>query len=415
MSLPIRTLPIEQRWDCHACGLCCRGTIIPLGGEELGRLREQGWHEHPDFRGVKIVERCGLLWRGRRLVHRRDGNCVFLTPEGRCRIHEDFGEPAKPHICRMFPFQLVPLEEFAYLTLRHYCPSAAANQGRKLDEYLATVRELAEARKRSRHPTTPPAVIRGHRRSWQDMLRVAEVIDRMMLDERFPLVRRLVHALEFCKLLDMCRLRKLSSEKLASLLTMLETSALDEAQEVFAHRRPPRRLAAGLFRQIAFDYVRLHPKLKPERSLRQRVRLIRSTLAFARGKGRVPPIHADFPATTFEALERPLGHLGVDVLGPLNRYFEIATLSKQYAMLGRRQWSLTESFRALAMAYPVAMWMLRLSCGPREPTTTDVIDVVGAIDRGQGYAPLCGRRHRVRLKTTARLGALPRLVAWYAR
>lgn len=159
----------------------------------------------------------------------------------------------------------------------------------------------------------------------------------------------------------------------------------------------------------------MHPKLVTDESWSERLRLFRRAMAFGRGKGRVPQMHDCFAETTFEDLERPLGHLAVEVLRPLNTYFEVAAASKHYALLGRRSWSLVESFRALAMAYPVAMWILRLVCGERSPALEDVIEVVVAIDRGQGYAPLVGRRHRAQINTLARLGELPRLVVWYAR
>ena len=199
------------------------------------------------------------------------------------------------------------------------------------------------------------------------------------------------------------------------LLEMLGTSAVEESVGLFRSRRPPGRAAAALFRQTTFEYVRLHPKFAAKKSWQERIRLVRSALAFARGKGRVPRIHGDFPEASFATLERPLGHHAIEVFRPLARYFELAAASKQYALLGRRSWSIVESFRALAMAYPVAMWMLRLACGDRKPQVDEVIDVVAMIDRGQSYAPLCGRRHRVRIKAAARAGGLQRLVAWYAR
>ena len=137
--------------------------------------------------------------------------------------------------------------------------------------------------------------------------------------------------------------------------------------------------------------------------------------AFARGRGRVPHIHACFPPNTFERLQEPLGPLPAAVLRPLDAYFEAAAASKQYAVLSRRHWSLVENFRALALSHAVALWLLRLSCGPRPPGVEDVCGVVGAIDRGQTYAPLTGSRHRSRIGSLRRLGDLPRLVAWYAR
>ena len=61
------------------------------------------------------------------------------------------------------------------------------------------------------------------------------------------------------------------------------------------------------------------------------------------------------------------------------------------------------------------MWMLRWMCAGRAATPEDMLGVVAAIDRGQTYAPLAGRRHRGRIASLKRLGELPRLVAWYAR
>jgi hypothetical protein len=138
-------------------------------------------------------------------------------------------------------------------------------------------------------------------------------------------------------------------------------------------------------------------------------------IALARGKGRVPRIHPDVPETTFEALERPLGHLPEPVLRPITAYFEASAASGQYAVLGRRGWSIVESFRALAVSHPVALWMLRLVSIGRPPEQEDTVGVVAAIDRGQGYARLAGRGHRSRMANLAGLGELARLVAWYAR
>ena len=34
-SLPLRALPIIEQWDCQGCGICCRGSIIPLSDDDL--------------------------------------------------------------------------------------------------------------------------------------------------------------------------------------------------------------------------------------------------------------------------------------------------------------------------------------------------------------------------------------------
>jgi len=355
------------------------------------------------------------------LAKRKDGTCIFLEPDGLCRIHKEHGFDAKPLVCRMFPFQVVELDQFAYLTVRRYCPSAAADSGRDVEDYLPEVRQLADERNRARAAagedprTEPPSIVRGQRSSWKEFLRVADVLQRLLLDERYPHVRRVVHGLEFCRLLGQCRLHRLSAPQLASLLEMLENSAVNQAAGFFRDRRAPGRVAGLLFRQTALEYVRLHPKYVIRSSLAERWRLIVAATAFARGQGSVPRIHPQFPATTFEALEAPLGSVGAEVLAPLDKYLEVVACSKQYALLSRRHWSLLESFEALALAYAVALWTVRFSSGPRPPELSDVIDAVGTIDRGQGYELLSRRRHRSRVGSLVRLRELPRIVAWYAR
>ena len=50
----------------------------------------------------------------------------------------------------------------------------------------------------------------------------------------------------------------------------------------------------------------------------------------------------------------------------------------------------------------------------------DVLDIITALDRGQGYAPLAGSKQRRRVQVLARLGdaqtrELARLIVWYGR
>ncbi len=164
MTLPIRTLKIDERWDCHGCGACCRGGVVPLDDEEVRRLREQAWEEDPDYRGTQVLVRHGL-WRKRyRLAMRDDGSCIFLMPDGKCRIHREHGGDAKPLICRMFPFQLVPLADSACLTLRRSCPSAAAGRGRNIEEHRRSVRKMVETGRMAPKRIRPPAIAGRHER-----------------------------------------------------------------------------------------------------------------------------------------------------------------------------------------------------------------------------------------------------------
>src|SRR3974377_291300 len=97
MSFPIRNLPLVQNWDCHVCGTCCQEYVVTVTEEERKRIEAQGWADAPEMNGLPIFRKSGFLWgRKHRLNHRADGSCVFLTEQGRCRIHEKFGYETKP-------------------------------------------------------------------------------------------------------------------------------------------------------------------------------------------------------------------------------------------------------------------------------------------------------------------------------
>lgn len=118
---------------------------------------------------------------------------------------------------------------------------------------------------------------------------------------------------------------------------------------------------------------------------------------------------------TFEALEQPLGHLSQEVQQPLVRLYETNASSLQYAIAVRPGWPIVESFRAFALAYPVALWILRWCAHGRPPTRADAIEIVTIIERGQGHEPLIGTHHRRRVSTIARSAELERMIVWYAR
>jgi lysine-N-methylase len=127
--LSLKPLPIVEHWDCHGCGLCCHGSTVPLDDEDLSKLQAQKWDEDPSFRGAKTVVRTRIAGTSATLAHKSDGSCVFLTAEGRCRIHELHGFDAKPKVCRQFPLQLIPLDGRALVAARRSCPSAARGEG----------------------------------------------------------------------------------------------------------------------------------------------------------------------------------------------------------------------------------------------------------------------------------------------
>lgn len=413
MSLPIHPLPILERWDCHQCGVCCRGSIVPLSEKDLARLESQNWHEHPEMQGLKTTV---PYERGRRqLAKQPDGACVFLMPDGLCRIHKELGFEAKPLICRMFPLQLVPQEKQAVLTLRRACPSAAADKGRALSEQLADAKAYAAEGNLVDQGAAAPPLKPGEPPDWKRSRVVIEALRRTSGDERYPPIRRLVHGLEMCRLLEQADTKSLSNHKLAELMGVLEANIAEEASPHFAERREPNRAARVLFRQMALEIVRLHPRAYHQPSWTSRLTLAWWALRMVRGRGKLPRIVSRFPDTTFEALERPLGRMDREIYEPLARYFETTTASYQYALAQKTGWSVIESYRQLAMLYPIGLWLLRWASAGRAPAANDMFEIIAALDRSQGYAPLAGFKQRSRLTALAKLGELPALVAWYGR
>jgi lysine-N-methylase len=415
MPLPIHVLPLAERWDCHQCGVCCRGSLVPLSEEDLARLKAQGWEQHPDFRGQPVVVRQALMGHAWRLAHRPDGSCVFLLPDGLCRIHKELGFDAKPLVCRMFPLQVIPRDRAAVLTLRRACPSAAADRGRPLDAQLDVARTLARERKLAEAPPTPPPLKPGERPSWPRTRRVLECFQALLTDPRYPPIRRLVHALTVCRLLQQAKTRRLDDAALGELLSVLAQAAPDESAEWFAQRQAPTAAAQLLFRQTAAEWVRLYPGMPVTPSWFQRWQLVWAAWRFVRGRGNLPRLIPDLPPARFEQLQQPLGLLPPEVYAPLNRFLETSAASWSYALANRNGWSLIESLRMLALSYPVGLWLLRWVAVGRSPQPADLPPIITALDRGQGYGPLAGRKQRWRLAVLAQGGQLERLVVWYGR
>ena len=61
------------------------------------------------------------------------------------------------------------------------------------------------------------------------------------------------------------------------------------------------------------------------------------------------------------------------------------------------------------------MWLLRWQACHREPTMEDMLNIVVALDRSQGYQPLSGTQQRLKIAMLGFNGELERLVVWYAR
>jgi lysine-N-methylase len=423
MSMPVRTLPVLQNWDCHVTGTCCKEYRVTLSPDEVERIEGQNWDAEKDLGGLPPLKRSGPPWsRQVQLNHREDGSCVFLSSEGRCRIHERFGYEAKPLPCRLFPFVLVPAGDHWRVGLRYACPSAASNKGRALPEHqedlLAFASQLATRENLVKQAdgslTPPPRMDNGERLPWPAVLRIVDGLMKILRNRKDPVELRLRKALHLAHDMRKSRLTAIEGPRLGDLIDLLTTSADADTPANPAQIAPPNWVGRILFRQAVALLTRKDHG--PNRGLasRGRIALFKAAMRFTRGSGPIPRLHAGLPESTFEQAEEPRGPLSPEAEAILERYYMIKVGSLQFcgpASFGLPFW---EGFEALAITLPAILWVARMY---RERTREEAITkALTVIDDHIGFnRVLAGLRQRLSFRILARTGELSRLLAWYSR
>ena len=114
-------LSFHAAYRCRHSGECCRaGWPIPFDHEEVARVES-----------LRLADAPFVHAGGRRLAaiatRHPEGHCIFFEPDRKlCAIHRSGGAGALPITCRMFPRIVLKDGRGTFLTLSHYCPTAAA-------------------------------------------------------------------------------------------------------------------------------------------------------------------------------------------------------------------------------------------------------------------------------------------------
>jgi Fe-S-cluster containining protein len=115
-----RCLSIHAEYECRRTGVCCRsGWDIPFDSSEVQAVRALG------LSGRVLLEPAGdkpaFATRG------ADGACTFFDAGARaCVIHAAGGHDALPLTCRMFPRVVLHDARGTFVSLSHFCPTAAS-------------------------------------------------------------------------------------------------------------------------------------------------------------------------------------------------------------------------------------------------------------------------------------------------
>lgn len=133
-STDVFALSIHADYRCRHSGACCSADWdVPVElpvyrrlkeAVDRGRLQPQASARHlPPF----IVEP-DLPEDAAAMLERTEiGECVFLERGTKlCIVHRDLGEPALPATCRYFPRLAVRDDRGTFITLSHFCPTAAS-------------------------------------------------------------------------------------------------------------------------------------------------------------------------------------------------------------------------------------------------------------------------------------------------
>lgn len=145
--------PPEIRFTCSRCGDCCRSFHIMLGPGEPERLEALDWSGiAPELVGAEtVVPAPGGRSTRLALARRSDGACIYLGAQNQCRIHESFGEAAKPLLCRLYPFGFLAVGERVGVDVSFACRAVSRNEGeplaRRVPEWSCLLQEAPRGQK----------------------------------------------------------------------------------------------------------------------------------------------------------------------------------------------------------------------------------------------------------------------------
>lgn len=412
MRLPVLMPRVsEQRYSCHGCGDCCRDFTIELRGDDFDRLRAQGWES--EMGGPFWVAFAGRRW----LRQREDGACVFLGPEGRCRIHARHGLEAKPVACQLFPFSFAPAPGGAEVGVNFACVSVRRSAGAGLASHRSELGRLQAAVPEACEPAPLAELEAGVPAEPREVDAVARALDAWLSDGAVSGATRLQGFAWLAQSLCGARLARVRGERLEELLGTLVEAAPAELPMLPVD--PPQARAWRLLRQAVFARVE-----DPKIASLQRQGRVRGILAqwrrsrvWSRGGGEVPAMHG-WPVMRFDDMvAAPRLFAGADAVAIdelLRRWLRVT-------VLGGRAWG--SGLYGLPVAEGVALVALNAACvawlacaraaaaGEGEVRLDHVGQAIGRVDRASGRAPWLGSRgERLRVRWLCDADAIRRAV-----
>ena len=129
----VRSLSIHADYRCRHSGACCTAdwdvpVEVPVYRSLDEACKSGRLHTAPQSRALApfVVEPGLPDDAGAMLERNHAGECVFFERESRlCVVHRELGHEALPATCRHFPRLAVHDSRGTFVSLSHYCPTAA--------------------------------------------------------------------------------------------------------------------------------------------------------------------------------------------------------------------------------------------------------------------------------------------------
>ncbi len=404
----------NQRFTCHSCTHCCRTYIVTVTDEERERLLRQGWEKKLNKSADELFQRTDVgggreKWR---LGHDESGACVFLTENGLCRIHAEFGENAKPMECQIYPFTFVQTGNRVRVNLRFACPSVAGNRGKPIREQQRTLERMASRFLAEAEKPSPPVLQRDITLTWEQTDAIAQTFLAAIADESLDFTARMLCASQLLEVL-----RHVPSADRVSDFRRYQPQLAEGIKAEGYSRIKPKPGTQVLFRQLAAIYA------KKEGSESGWSHFI-SALSLIAGKGELPRLQPHLPKARFEDLECPIGPLDDESIELLARFYRTKLSSLTFFGSAHFGYTVIEGCGALLLTYPLILYFARWFAQEREApaergfgrslTFPAVAQAVQLIDTAYGYRrALTLRAQRKRIELLTQEGTLSRLIAWY--
>ncbi|MGH9241973.1 MAG: hypothetical protein ACRD3G_28340 [Vicinamibacterales bacterium] len=134
MSSPVFSLSIHADYKCRHSGACCTAdwdvpVELPVYRSLDDHIRRGSLRVAPAAEPLRpfVVEPDLPEGAAAMLERTHSGDCVFFERDSHlCVVHRDAGEESLPATCRHFPRLAVADARGTFVTLSHYCPTAAA-------------------------------------------------------------------------------------------------------------------------------------------------------------------------------------------------------------------------------------------------------------------------------------------------